>query len=146
MIRVPIDTTTLASGFVRPGPPPGRLIAAWEQRSFTLGTAEPLIAEVSRTLTKPYFARALSGEQVHRYVELLRHEAAVTPIKVRVAGIATHPEDDVVLAAALSGEAQYLVTSDHGPLRLGSYRELLIVSAVQFLAMLPGLIQADDAP
>lgn len=46
MIRVTVDTTTLASGFVRRGAPPGRLIAVWQQRLFTLVTAEPLIAKV----------------------------------------------------------------------------------------------------
>ena len=68
MIRVTVDTTTLVSGFVRPGPPPGRLVTAWQQRLFTLVIAEPLIAEVARTLRKPYFAMALSPAQIHRYV------------------------------------------------------------------------------
>jgi putative PIN family toxin of toxin-antitoxin system len=144
MIRVTIDTTTLASGFVRPDPPPGRLITAWQRRLFTLVTAEPLLAELERTLAKPYFARALSSARARRYLELLRREAAVVPVTGRVPGVATHPEDDVVLATALSGRAQFLVTSDHGLLRLGTYSELVIVSAAQFLALLPGLVQTDD--
>lgn len=146
MIRVTIDTTTLVSGFVRPDPPPGRLIAAWQQGLFTLVTADPLITEVERTLAKPYFARALSPALVRRYVELLRHEAAVVPSRVAVSGVATHPEDDVVLAAALSAAARFVVSSDHGLLRLGIYRDLIIVSAAQFLSMLPGLVQVGDSP
>jgi predicted nucleic acid-binding protein len=86
------------------------------------------------------FARALSPERSHRYLDLLRREATVVALTVAIFGVATHPEDDVVLATARSGKAQYLVTSDHRLLRLGSYRGLIIVSALQFLAMLPGLL------
>lgn len=49
MIRVTIDTTTLVSGFVRPGPPPSRLVTAWQQRLFALVITEHQIAEVART-------------------------------------------------------------------------------------------------
>jgi putative PIN family toxin of toxin-antitoxin system len=146
MIRVTIDTTTLASGFVRPEPPPGRLLNAWRSRLFTLVTAEALLGEVERTFRKPYFARRLSPEEARANLALLPSEAVIVSTTVTVAGVATHPEDDVVLATALSGGAQFLVTSDHGLLRLGTFRELVIVSAGQFLAMLPGLIQTDDPP
>lgn len=144
MIRVTIDTTTLASGFLRPEPPPGRLLDAWRQRLFTLVTAEPLLDEVERTFRKPYFARRLSPEGARDNLNLLRREAVMVSPTVTVSGVATHPEDDIVLATALSGGAHFLVTSDHRLLRLGRYRELVIVSAAQFLAMLPGLIQTDD--
>jgi predicted nucleic acid-binding protein len=103
-----------------------------------------LLAEVERALARPYFARAISPQRARRYTDLLRLEAAVTPINSTVTRVATHPEDDVVLATALSGSAHYVVTSDHGLLRLGRYRELVIVSAAQFLGMLPGLIQTDQ--
>jgi predicted nucleic acid-binding protein len=61
---------------------------------------------------------------------------------VPVTGVASHPEDDVVLATALSGSAQYLVTGDHGLLELRTYRDLIIVSVHEFLATLPGLTTA----
>lgn len=36
-------------------------------------------------------------------------------------GVATHPEDDLLLATALNGGVQSLVTGDHGLLWLGAY-------------------------
>lgn len=139
MIRVTIDATTLASGFVRPQPPPGRVLAAWRARLFALITAEPLLAELERTFRKPYFARAFTPEEARDNLALLRREASLVPLTVPVTGVATHSEDDIVLATALSGESEFLVTSDHKLLRLGGYQELIIVSAPQFLGMLPGL-------
>ncbi len=108
-------------------------------------TAEPLLTEIERTLAKPYFARALSLALAHRYLDLVRQEGIVVPLTVPASGIATHAEDDVIFAAALSGAARFVVSSDHRLLRLGEYRNLIIVSAAQFLAMLPGLLEAEES-
>lgn len=140
MTRVTVDATTIVSGLLRPEPPPGQVLVAWRRGMFTLVTAEPLLDQVARTFTKPYFVRALASGRAAENVALLRTDPLVVPITVEVRGVATHPEDDVVLATALSGGAQYLITSDHDLLGLGEYEGLYIVSAAQFLSMLPGLL------
>jgi uncharacterized protein len=50
-----------------------------------------------------------------------------------VSGVASHPEDDLILATAASGAADYLVTGDRQLLALGTFYEVRIVSARQFL-------------
>jgi uncharacterized protein len=50
--------------------------------------------------------------------------------------VATHPEDDLVLAAAVSAEAGYLVTGDRQLQQLGRFRGVDIVSPRAFLAIL----------
>ena len=50
-----------------------------------------------------------------------------------VSGVASHPEDDLVLATAISGAAEYLVTGDRQLLALGTFRDIRIVTARQFL-------------
>jgi predicted nucleic acid-binding protein len=69
-------------------------------------------------------------------MELLRTETDVTPITVQVTGVASHPEDDLVLAAAVSAGADYLVTGDKQLLSLGRYQELGICSPPTFLELL----------
>jgi predicted nucleic acid-binding protein len=64
----------------------------------------------------------------------------MTPLTVTVEGVATHPEDDLVLATAVSGGAQFLVTGDHRLLALREYEGVVIVSVREFLALLPGLL------
>ena len=66
----------------------------------------------------------------------MRHEAEVTPITVRVAGVATHPEDDLVLATAVSAGADYLVTGDRQLQKLGRHGSVTILSPRGFLALL----------
>ncbi len=52
---------------------------------------------------------------------------------ISVQGVATHPEDDLILATAVSGGAQYLVTGDRQLLKLGNYQGVQIVTARDFL-------------
>jgi putative PIN family toxin of toxin-antitoxin system len=128
VIRVVVDANVLASGFTSGGSPPDRLLRAWLAGDWELMTLEEILSEVERTLHKPYFFRRLGPEGIARNLSLLRERAVITPLSVAVHGIATHPEDDLVLATALSAHADYLVTGD-GPLqKLGTYRGVAILS------------------
>jgi uncharacterized protein len=113
MIRVTLDTNVLVSGVVAsPQTVNGQIIQAWRENTYTLVLSEPILTELSRTLTQPYFSHRLTAEQIAGTVNLFRSEAIIVPLTVRVAGVATHPEDDLILATALSGKADYLVTRD----------------------------------
>ena len=59
-----------------------------------------------------------------------------------MSGIATHPEDDVVLATAVSAKARYLVTGDAKLQDLRTYQDVTIFSARAFLT----LVTAEQPP
>jgi predicted nucleic acid-binding protein len=71
---------------------------------------------------------------------IFRQEAIIVPITVDIHGIASHPEDDLVLATAISASADYLVTGDALLLSLGFFRDVQISSPRQFLDQLSGLV------
>ncbi|MCC7369772.1 MAG: putative toxin-antitoxin system toxin component, PIN family [Chloroflexi bacterium] len=96
-------------------------------------------AEVERTLAKPYFRARVSPARLLALLQMLKAEATFVEITETVVGVATHPEDDLVLATAASARADFLVTGDHDLLRLGEFRGTVIVSPRDYLAMLPGL-------
>jgi len=50
--------------------------------------------------------------------------------------MATHPEDDLILATAASARADYLVTGDRQLLALGTFEEIAIVTPRAFLDLL----------
>jgi uncharacterized protein len=95
-----------------------------------------MLDELQRTLAKPYFNRFLDPSDQATALRLFRRFATIVEITVDVAGVATHPEDDLVLATALSGNVDYLVTLDRQLLALGEYRGVRIVSTREFLAIL----------
>ena len=140
-IRVTADTNILASGSSHTSTTsaPVQFMKEWEQERFTLVLSEHIFGELDRTLRQRYYSRRLSAEQRARYLWTLRSKSVITPLTRTVMGVASHSEDDLVLATAVSGNAKFLVTGDHRLLALKQYGEVIIVSVHAFLGLLPGL-------
>jgi putative PIN family toxin of toxin-antitoxin system len=136
VITAVLDANVLASGFVHPVPAPGQLIAAWLAKRYTLAQSDHLLAELARTFARAYFTLRLTANERRDNVALVRDEATIVAVSVSVRGVATHPEDDVVLATAVSAGADYLVTGDLKLQRLGAFQGVRIVSPRAFLAVL----------
>lgn len=133
MSRAVFDANVLASGVASAGGPPGRLLNLWAIGVFELVVSEHILAEVRRTLRKPYFRARLLPEQSRMALDRLRRHAEIVEITFEVRGVATHPEDDLVLATAVSAGSAYLVSGDQGLLRLGAYEGVTIVRPRAFL-------------
>jgi predicted nucleic acid-binding protein len=101
--------------------------------------SSPSISALNESIPfeEPYFAARLSRAQRRANLTLVREEAAVVPITVRIQGVASHPEDDLILATALSAKADYLVTGDRKLQALKTYRGVRIVSPQGFLEIFP---------
>ncbi|MBX3069322.1 MAG: putative toxin-antitoxin system toxin component, PIN family [Thermomicrobiales bacterium] len=127
MTRVVLDANVLAPAFVNPTASAGRLLRLWRIGTFSLVTSAPILAELHRTYQDAYYARRLSPELIEAALALLESEAVTVEISVQVLGVASHPEDDLVLATAASANADYLGTRDRQLLKLGSFRGTQIV-------------------
>ncbi len=138
MIRATLDTNVLAPGIITsPQTVNGQVIQAWRENKYSLVLSEAILTEFSRTLLQPYFSARLTAAQIAGTVSLFRSEATIVPITVTVAGVATHPEDDPIIATALSGKAQYLVTRDEKlQEKVKEYKGVAIVSPPVFLQRL----------
>ena len=139
MIVAVLDTNVLASGvagIAREESTPGELLRRWRAMAFTLIVSEPILTELARTLTNPYFRNRLSTADIEAALARLQTDARIQPVTVHVAGVATHPEDDLILATALSSGARYLVTGDKPLLERGAYRTTRILSPRSFLEVL----------
>lgn len=138
MITAVLDTNVLAAGTLTATTSPGQILNAWRDGQFALVTSIHIIDELKRTLQKSYFQRHLSVDTVASFIDLLLNEATITPLSVNFQGVATHPEDDLILAAAVSAKADYFVTGD-GPLirKVGSaYQGVNLVTPGEFIEIL----------
>ena len=126
----------LASGAVGSTGTVREILDAWADEQFELVISDPLMAELRRTLQKPYFQARSSERRIRAFLTILAQDATRTPITAQVSGAATHPEDDRILATAVSAQADYLVTGDIKLQRLGSYRAVRIVSPRAFREIL----------
>lgn len=106
--------------------------------------SDHILDELARTLRKPYFAVHFTPGQIERAWRTFRKRGDWTLAIAAVTGVASHPEDDVVLAIAVSAAADYLVTGDRQLQRLSSYQGVKIVSPRDFLTLLEQLEQDDE--
>jgi uncharacterized protein len=138
MIRATLDTDVLAAGIVTsPHTVNGQVIQAWRENKYSLVLSEVILTEISRTLSESYFSARLTAAQIEGTLNLFHSEATIVPLLVPVAGVATHPEDDLILATALSGRVDYLVTRDEKlRKKVQEYNGVVIVSPPVFLQRL----------
>lgn len=131
-MRVVLDTNVVVSGYLWGGVPRQLLQAARHNR-LRLFTSTPLLLELTDILGRVKFARKLAAAQlsidhlVDRYALLATviHPAAIAPT------IIDDPDDDQVLACALSAKTEIIVSGDRHLLDLQEHRGIRIVTAAQ---------------
>lgn len=122
MLRVVYDTNTILSGLFWTGAPTRALNAAVEKQVLLL-TTEVLLDELADVLSRPKFAQRL--ETIGKSVEqLMAEHRAITELVIPtdlLTQISADPDDDAVIACAVGGEANYMVSGDKHLLTLGEY-------------------------
>lgn len=141
MISAVLDANIIASGILglrTPDSIPGMLLRLWFKGAFTLITSEHLRNEVKNTLQKPYFKAHLSAQEISRVQAILRFRTKQASITQSLVELTTHPEDDLILATAVSAKANYLVTGDKPLLKkVGSnYKGVTLITSSDFLKIL----------
>ena len=132
-MRIVIDTNLLVSGVISAGLP-RQLLNAAKAGVFELCTSEVLLAELLDVMGRQKFAQRLAqaGLTPQGIVDDLRALAVVvSPLAVpRV--VPTDPDDDHLLAAALTGAADLIASGDKRDLLpLESYQGIPIITARQ---------------
>jgi putative PIN family toxin of toxin-antitoxin system len=132
VIRVVLDTNVLVSAVRAESGPLAVIREGWLSGRFQVYVSEPVLDEVERTLTKPYFAERLGPERTNRFLSLLRRTAVLQAITDPVSGVATHPEDDWILATAKNASAQFLITEDRALQSLGAFGPTRLIDPASF--------------
>lgn len=136
-MRLVADTNTVISGLLWGGTP-GRLIDLAVEGRIKLVTTLPLLAEFEGVLARDKFAGQLAkrgfsfGDVFDGYVAMVE---TVTPANIAPT-IKRDPTDDQVLAAALGGKADLIVSGDAHLLDLMQFRGIEIVTAAAALALI----------
>ena len=141
MIRAVFDTNVFISALFNPKRPPAQLLELALQGKIKLIISPHLLGEIERVLTYPRVQKLLKKRKTTpREIE----EAIFKTLKIAVwapgnltfEAIPDDPADDLVLACALEGHADVIVSGDHHLLDLKSYQGIDIVSPAEFLKML----------
>jgi putative PIN family toxin of toxin-antitoxin system len=140
-MRVLIDTNVLISYLVQPGREGsvGTVVHAALEGQFTLLMPQALLDELTVTVrNKPRLARRIPLEELDIFAFLLAQFGERVPkIEIPFPPVTRDKNDDYLLAYALVGAADYLVTGDKDLLALqGQITGLEIVTPSQFVEIL----------
>jgi putative PIN family toxin of toxin-antitoxin system len=139
VLRAVLDANVLASAFIRPLGPSGRILSALvERNAFRLVLSTPILDEVRRVLFYPRLRKELPESDV----DILMRVAALAILADLADGdlivktVKADPDDDKYLSAALLGRADVLVSGDHHLLDLKEYQGVRILKPRAFLELL----------
>jgi len=130
-LRIVLDTNLLVSGVVAAGLP-RRLVDGAKAGEFELCTSEVLLAELLDVLSRGKFAARIeqAGLTPQGIVDDLRRIAVVVMPADTPSVVPTDPDDDHVIAAAVTGQADLIASGDKRDLLpLGSFQGIPIVNA-----------------
>lgn len=139
-MRVALDTNIVVSGLLWGGPP-GELFDRVTDRTIEAVASAELIAELARILTRPKFAAKLAAKKrtceaiVALYTQLTeRVEPAILP---RVPQL-RDSNDRHVLACALAGNVDIIVSGDLDLLTLCTFENISILTPAECLKKIGG--------
>ena len=130
-MRVILDTNILISALIVPGGAPSYLYQCWRRNRFTLISSEEQLEEFRRVTRYPRLERFLDPVTAGTMVNAVRALAVLTGRLPRL-DASPDPADNCLLAMAVAGKVDYLVTGDgkhllslrrHGIARIVTARE-----------------------
>jgi len=137
MTRIVPDTNIVVSGLLWRGNP-RRILDAARDGIIELYTSPVLLEELEDVLSCEKFAHRLAAANVTVQDLVSGYSALATVVEAEPIEpvILVDPDDDAVLACALSANAEVIVSDDNDLLNLKEHKEIRILTATEFLAEL----------
>ena len=138
MISAVLDTDIIVAAILMPNGLPARILLAALAVDFVCISSDAIVSEVLTVLARDRIRRryTLDPVTIARVQHFLQSDAVRVPITTVVQGVASHAQDDLILATAISAQADYLVTGDRELLALGQYQGAQIVTPRDFATIL----------
>jgi putative PIN family toxin of toxin-antitoxin system len=141
MIRAVFDTNVFISALFNPKRPPAQLLELALQGKIRLMVPPQLMEEIERVLTYPKLKKLLKKRQtapgeIEEAIAKALKVAVLTPGDLTIEAIFDDPADDMVLACAVEGNADFIIPGDHHLLDIKNYQGIKIVKPAKFLELI----------
>ena len=135
-MRVILDTNILIGALITKGTPPDRLYRAWLRGELELVTSAAQLAELANVLARPRLQKFLDADEASAIVENVGIRAVILEDPPGVE-LSPDPKDNPILAAAIAGRVDLIVSGDKKHmLALGDVEGIPVVTAREALARL----------
>jgi len=136
--RAVFDTNVFVSASLskNANSPTRELLERWKQNEFVLVICD----QIAKELIEKLIERGVAVDSITEQVAALADSAEwVTVAEDRIENLLSDPDDNVVVACAVEGSANYLITYDpHFDSLHGEYHGVRILKAIPFLQILRG--------
>jgi uncharacterized protein len=135
MRKIVFDTNVLISAFIVKNGIPAQILT--HRAPFTIVTSEEILSELLEKLQLPRLRNkySLTDTLIAGYLTSLREISSMVTVHTTVT-IVRDPDDNKVLACAVDGKAEYVVTGDPDLLVIGTYQGITMLSPAQLLEVL----------
>jgi putative PIN family toxin of toxin-antitoxin system len=144
-MRVLLDTNVLVSTAIKPEGKPAQIFQRAATR-FELVCSEYILEELADVMARPHIQKKykalVAPERREQFIALVRFLAVMVEVQTTL-DLVSDEADNQVLAGAVDGRTDFLVTGDPHLLALQQYEGCKIVSPDQFLAVLQKEEQTD---
>jgi len=138
-VRVVLDTNVLVSGLLCSDGPPARVLRIVRERRYTIVSSDYQIAEFIKVVGRRHLRKRIALEDAKVLIANIEG-AGVVLRNLPEIDLSPDPNGNPILATALAGEADPIVTGDKRDLLfLKSVRGIPIMTARDALARLEGL-------
>lgn len=144
--RVAIDTNVFVSSLIRRQSPPGRVVWQWLDGHIQLVMSTWQQTEITEILQRPSIENVLraSLEERLQVIDGIHAATTIAPTSYPVGLQVRDPKDTPILAAAIAGDADYLVTGDDDLLSLRDDPRIGRLQIVTPREFLESIIDVDD--
>ncbi len=137
-MKIVFDVGQFVSAVIAPNGYPAQLLQAWKAGTFELLTSPAILADLKRVLNYPRIRKRhpLSAQEIEEVVQSIAHSALLTADKMMLTAVFDDPTDNKIIACAVEGGADYIVSSDVHLAKIGAYQGIPILSPRQLLEQL----------
>ena len=123
MLRAVLDVNVIVSGTIVKKGPPHELLTALREQRWNLVISPEILGEIQRVLNLPKISRryGLTPQDIRDVLQLLETRATVVSGRQKLPRTARDPDDDHILACAVEGHVDYVVSGDDDLLSLDRY-------------------------
>ena len=137
-MKVVFDTNVVITSYLAPQSICATLMNCWHTEVFDLVVSDPLLQEYQAVLNYPKIQKhtRMTPTEMQQAIRNFRQFALLVEPKEEITVVERDRDDNKIIACALAGEAEYIVTGDNDLLSMKAYRGIRILTPAAFLAYL----------
>jgi len=140
-LRIVFDTNVIVSAILSKKSKPGRILEMAIQGKFLLVVSPYIWKEIERVFQYPKIVKELrqkniSPEDINEFLSILEDLSLTVPGNITVEAVKNDPSDNAIIACAVEGEADFIISGDHHLTDLEAYRHTRIVNPETFLRII----------